>query len=76
MHNGEFVYMGNAQHITMFSFFGFSGLVEILHCYRFHVSKHTDSLRKFVKIASIWFAVRFIAASENGLHVLHTRIRH
>jgi hypothetical protein len=35
--NGRFVNIGNAQHITMFFFFGTTAVIEVLHHYRFHV---------------------------------------
>ena len=40
--SGSFAYMGNGQHATMFFFFGFCGLVDILLHHKVPLPKHSD----------------------------------
>ncbi|XP_065582958.1 transmembrane protein 45B-like [Artemia franciscana] len=60
--NGQFVHYGNAQHITMFFFFGLNGIVDIIMFYTNFLPKKLDYLT-----ASLGFAVEaFLFA--NHLH--------
>lgn len=47
--NGRFVNIGNAQHITMFFFFGTTAVIEVLHHYRFHVIRTVFMISKKLK---------------------------
>lgn len=48
MQNGRWVHIGNAQHVTMFIFFGFSGLMDILYFYKFTLPPDLDYVAGFL----------------------------
>ena len=40
--NGHWIQWGNSQHISMYFFFGFSGLMDILYFYEFNLPPNLD----------------------------------
>ncbi|XP_064602130.1 transmembrane protein 45B-like [Liolophura sinensis] len=40
--NGKFVFMGNAQHATMFAYFGFNGVIDLLQHFKAPLPRDTE----------------------------------
>ncbi|XP_067675443.1 transmembrane protein 45B-like [Haliotis asinina] len=73
MRHGKFVAVGNGQHATMFFFFGFTGIVDILHYYRAPIPPNTEYISYFIAFMVEGLLFKFHLHGRSELDVLlHT----
>ena len=73
MPEGEFIYMANGQHATMFFFFGMSGVIDILVHHRIWLPKGTQYVALILSFAAEGILFKFHLLGRDDLDVLiHT----
>ena len=70
---GNFAYIGNGQHATMFSFFAFSGVIDILVNQNFPLPKGIEYIVSIAAFTAEAFLFKFHLEGRDGLDILlHT----